>query len=80
MKRLLMVALVLTLSATGAWGDMDADCKQSSDPDRRIRGCTQIIERGKRETREYRAIAYNNRSLAYGRKGEVDRAAPLPRG
>jgi tetratricopeptide (TPR) repeat protein len=53
---------------------MDADCKQSSDPDRRIRGCTQIIERGKRERREYRAIAYNNRGIAYQEKGEVDRA------
>ena len=74
MIRPLVFALALALSATGAWGDMDADCKQSSDPDRRIRGCTQIIERGKRETREYRAIAYNNRGLAYQEKGEVDRA------
>ncbi len=74
MIRPLVFALALALSATGAWGDMDADCKQSSDPDRRIRGCTQIIERGKRETREYRTIAYNNRGLAYQEKGEVDRA------
>ncbi len=74
MIRPLVFALALALSATGEWGDMDADCKQSSDPDRRIRGCTQIIERGKRETREYRAIAYNNRGLAYQEKGEVDRA------
>jgi len=74
MIRPLVFALALALSATGAWGDMDADCKQSSDPDRRIRGCTQIIERGKRERREYRAIAYNNRGLAYQEKGEVDRA------
>ena len=74
MIRPLVYALALALSATGAWGDMDADCKQSSDPDRRIRGCTQIIERGKRERREYRAIAYNNRGIAYQEKGEVDRA------
>ena len=74
MIRPLVFALARALSATGAGGDMDADCKQSSDPDRRIRGCTQIIERGKRETREYRAIAYNNRGLAYQEKGEVDRA------
>ena len=74
MIRPLVVALVLAVSAIGAWADRWSDCKQSADPDRRIRGCTQIIERGKRETREYRAIAYNNRGLAYQEKGEVDRA------
>ena len=26
------------------------------------------------------ATAYTHRGLAYGKKGEVDRAAPLPRG
>jgi tetratricopeptide (TPR) repeat protein len=67
-------ALALALSATGAWADMNDDCKQSADPDLRIRGCTQVIGRGKRERREYRAIAYNNRGLAYQEKGEVDRA------
>ncbi len=74
MIRPLVVALVLAVSAIGAWADRWSDCKQSADPDRRIRGCTQIIERGKRERREYRAIAYNNRGLAYQEKGEVVRA------
>ncbi len=74
MIRPLVFALALTLSATGAGADRHSDCKQDKDPDRRISGCTQIIERGKRERREYRAIAYNNRGLAYQEKGEVDRA------
>jgi len=80
MLRLLVVALVLALCATGAWADRYSDCNQSADPDRQIRGCTSVIEWGEKETRKNRAIAYNNRGLAYGRKGAFDRAAPLPRG
>jgi tetratricopeptide (TPR) repeat protein len=67
-------ALVLTLSATGAWADRYSDCSQSKDLDRQIRGCTQIIERGKRESMEWRSYAYYNLGLAYQKKGEVDRA------
>ena len=74
MNRPLVLALTLTLSATGAWGDMCADCVQDKDPDRRLRGCTQMIERGEKEPQKNRAITYFNRGVAYGRKGEVDRA------
>jgi len=74
MKRALVFALVLTLSATGAWADRYDDCTQSGDLDRKISGCTQIIERGKRESKSTRAIAYTNRGGAYYVKGEVDRA------
>jgi len=74
MKRPLVVALVLALSATGAWADRYSDCDQSADPDRRIRGCTQVIERGERESSETRSFAYTNRGNAYDDKGEVDRA------
>ncbi len=74
MRRPLVFALALAVSATGCGQDQYSDCNQIADPDRQIRGCTQIIERGKRERREYRAIAYNNRGIAYQEKGEVDRA------
>jgi len=74
MKRALVFALVLTLSATGAWADRYDDCKQSGDPDRKIRGCTQIIERGEQETQKKRANAYSNRGFAYDDKGEYDKA------
>ena len=74
MIRPLVFALVLALSATGAWADMNDDCKQSADPDLRIRGCTQVIGRGEEETRKNLTAAYTNRGVAYGKKGEVDRA------
>jgi len=74
MVRPLVFALVLALSATGACADRYSDCNQSADPDRRIRGCTQVIERGERESREDRSFAYTNRGNAYDDKGEVDRA------
>ncbi len=74
MMRPLVFVLMLALSATGAWADRHSDCKQDKDPDRRISGCTQIIERGKRESQETRAAAYNNRGSAYDDKGDYDRA------
>jgi len=74
MLRPLVFALVLALSATRAGADMYGDCKQSADPDLRIRGCTQVIGGGKEETRKNLTAAYYNRGLAYWRKGEVDHA------
>jgi len=74
MRRPLVFALVLALSATGAWADMYDDCKQSADPDLRIRGCTQVIGRGEKETRKNITAAYYNRGGAYEKKGEVDHA------
>jgi len=56
--------------ATGAWADRDEDCGQDEDPDRKIRGCTQIIERGKRESKSTRASAYYNRGLPYAKKDD----------
>ena len=74
MLRPLVFALVLTLCATGAKADRYEDCVQSADLERKIRGCTQIIERGPRESLENRDSAYINRGVAYTKKGEVDRA------
>ena len=60
-------------SLTGAWLDMYSDCTHA-DLDRWIRGCTSVIESGKRESRKNRAIAYSNRGVAYWKKSEYDRA------
>ena len=74
MIRPLVFALVLALSATGAWGDRWSDCVQDKELDRKILACTQVIERGEGESRENRAAAYSNRGIAYVRKGAFDRA------
>ena len=74
MRRPLVIALALALSAIGCGQDQYSDCNQEKDLDRQIRGCTSIIERGKRESKSIRAGAYTNRGTAYQEKGEVDRA------
>ena len=58
MRRPLVIALALALSAIGCGQDQYSDCNQEKDLDRQIRGCTSVIERGKRESQETRAIAY----------------------
>ena len=72
LKRPFILALLLTLSATGAWADRYSDCSQTKDTDRRIRACTQIIERGKQESRKDRAFAYHYRGLAYNEQAIAD--------
>jgi tetratricopeptide (TPR) repeat protein len=49
------------------------DCSQNKNPDRRIRGCTQIIELGD-ATPNYIAGAYEARGLAHHKKRDYDRA------
>ena len=48
MRRTLLVTLAVVLSATGVLANRYKDCDQTKNVDRTIRGCTQIIERGKR--------------------------------
>ena len=74
MRRPLVFALVLALSATGAWGDRWSDCVQDKELDRKILACTQVIERGEGESRENRAAAYSNRGIAYRKKGDKEQA------
>ncbi len=74
MVRPLVIVLVLMLGVTGAWGDKWSDYIQASDRKRQIRGCTQIIDRGKRESQKNRAIAYYNRGTAYQKRGDLDGA------
>lgn len=73
MNRFPLWALALALGGTGAWADAYKDC-QAKDPDRSIRGCTQVIKRGKYESRIMVARACGFRGIAYSMKGERDRA------
>ena len=74
MLRLLILAASMLAATVPAAADRYKDCSQSADQDRSIRGCTQILKRGKRESRKIRSIAYTNRGLAYARKGQAERA------
>ena len=73
MRRLLII-FILAVSATGARADRYADCEQSSDLDRTILGCSEIIDNRGREDRDALAGAYSNRGSVYFTKGNLDRA------
>jgi hypothetical protein len=61
---------MLLAFATTGWADDWADCS-GTDPDLSIRGCSNIIAVG-RESRDNVAIAYIDRGIAYGNKGDYD--------
>ena len=66
----LSVLIALTVSARA---DDSADCYQSADQKRTIKGCTSLIK-GKRLNKLKLANAYYNRGSAYDDEGEFDRA------
>ena len=65
-------ALVLLWSAPVP-ADMAEDCNQGADPDRRISGCTAIIDSGQWSGADL-ARAYNNLGVAYTDLGDHGRA------
>ena len=66
----LSVLIALTISARA---DDLADCNQSANEQRTIKGCTNLIK-SKRLDKQNLAFAYSNRGEAYWKKGEHDRA------
>jgi tetratricopeptide (TPR) repeat protein len=65
-----LTALVLVSAAVPALAaDDERDCFQHIDPQLRIKGCTQMIQRDPRD-----ATAYHNRAVAYGLLGDLDHA------
>ena len=76
MKHLILVfglfALVSACFPPAGRADDRADCGNSN-PDLAISGCSAIIDAGK-ETKENIAVAYRLRGIAYGKKGDDDRA------
>jgi tetratricopeptide (TPR) repeat protein len=67
----LPVALVVIVSAAAslALATDDQVCFQSREPQLRIKGCSQIIQRAPDD-----AAAYSNRAVAYGLAGDIDNA------
>ena len=73
-RLVLAFLLMLALGVPLAHADRYDDCIQTRNLDKQIRGCTQIIKWGKRETQINRTVAYLNRGNAYDKKGLYDRA------
>jgi len=69
MRRLLLGVMLCLSASVPALADDDRDCFQQKDPQRRIRSCSDIIQRDPND-----ATAYHNRAVAYGLAGDVDHA------
>lgn len=65
--------LVLLAATASAQSDRWGRCR-SAEPDARIAGCTEVIDRLKRQSRRDQFTAYLNRGGAYRAKGDLDRA------
>jgi tetratricopeptide (TPR) repeat protein len=68
LKRLLAVTAIVSTAAPALASD-EQDCFQGREPELRIKGCSELIQRGPDD-----AIAYHNRAVAYGLAGDVDNA------
>ena len=69
MRRLLLTSAVIVLAAAPISASDEQDCFQSQEPQRRIKGCSEIIQRAPQD-----ATAYHNRAVAYELAGDIDGA------
>jgi tetratricopeptide (TPR) repeat protein len=72
-RALAFAALLAVTSAFAASQSDYDDCMQNADQDRRIAGCTRVID-DVGESNRNRRIAYDNRGTAWHAKGDNDRA------
>ena len=73
-----VIAAALFAAPVTAANRQDAkDCGQYSDLDRKIAGCTRLLNAGNITTQQ-RAIVHNSRGLAWENKGGLDRAITQP--
>ena len=71
MRRFLPLAasVIVGVLSGSALADDNRDCIDSKDQDLRIKGCSALLQRDPRDP-----IAYHYRGIAYGLKGDLDRA------
>src|SRR5215510_11876745 len=74
MLQLLLMVMAIAWTACAAVANValandEQDCFQSPEPELRIKGCSELIERAPED-----ATAYHNRAFAYGLAGETDKA------
>ena len=72
-KLLASAMLLLSVPALAASQKDVDDCRQPLEDDRRIAGCTNVIDDGSTSPR-LRSIAFNNRAIALRHKGQYDQA------
>jgi tetratricopeptide (TPR) repeat protein len=78
MLRSLIGGMGLMLAAPAAWADAAAECSQHQDAERRIRGCTQLVQQISQQNPRHPDLfkIYHNRGLAYWKKQQLDSAIP----
>ena len=64
-----LTAVMVVLASVPVLADDERDCFQQTDPQLRIKGCSQMIQRDPAD-----AAAYHNRAVAYGLLGDLDHA------
>jgi tetratricopeptide (TPR) repeat protein len=70
MYPLLRLTLAMVgLASTAVLANDQSDCLQQSDPQLRLKSCSQLIHQDQRD-----AAAYQNRAVAYGLLGDLDHA------
>ena len=75
LARLMLAGLFCVLLSAASLGKNDrlASCR-GGDPEARIAACTDILARGKKESKRNQIAAYINRSSFYRATGDLDRA------
>jgi tetratricopeptide (TPR) repeat protein len=67
--RLLLILSVIASAISPAVGGDEQDCFQGQQPDLRIKGCSDFIQRNPSDS-----AGYHNRAVAYSLSGDLDRA------
>jgi len=69
MRRLFLAVLLCASATVPVLADDAQDCFQQKDPQLRIKGCSEIIQRNPND-----GTAYHNRAVAYGLAGDLNHA------
>jgi tetratricopeptide (TPR) repeat protein len=65
----LLVMVTIVSAASPVLASDEQDCFQGQEPELRIKGCSEIIQRAPND-----ASAFHNRAVAYGLAGDIDNA------
>jgi tetratricopeptide (TPR) repeat protein len=69
MLQLLLIVAAIVWATPAVFANDEQDCFQGQEPQLRIKGCSEMIERAPED-----AIAYHNRAFAYALAGDIDNA------